>query len=120
MTGPTPNSPRVTGQWHRETDKKLRWRFAHFMLAPLVDDWRGLSLTRFVAIALIIILWHAIEGGHIISGNQVWFAVLAVSTAFGKASFELLLARQNFTQTSTTDVKADLSKIVSTVTEHHS
>ncbi len=49
---PSGRTPRQTGEWHRAADNKWYWKATHFWLAPLVEDWKGLSLTRFLAIAI--------------------------------------------------------------------
>ncbi len=70
--------------FHRDADRPLHVRFLHFWFAPWVDHWRGLSLTRFIAVVLTV---AAVHGSLIheqpITGMDVTMATLAVCTALG-------------------------------------
>jgi len=75
--------------------KARRWVAVAFvwLLAPLVDRWHGLSLTRFLAIYFALLCGHTIEQTHSVSINVLWLALATIATAFGKSTFTFLLAR---------------------------
>lgn len=63
-------------------------------MAPVVDDYKGLSLTRFIAVALIVMVGHEVfvhEKG--LTWIDFWVALAAIATAFGKSVFTILLSR---------------------------
>ena len=63
-------------------------------LAPLVDQWHGLSLTRFISIFCCVIVGHEIfVHEHGLTGVDFWLIIAAIGTAFGKMTFEAVLQR---------------------------
>lgn len=67
----------------------FRW-----LVAPLVDGWQGLSLTRLVAcFCCLVVAQDTIIRGHV--NDWVDFAILAlaVATAFGKMTYTAFLQR---------------------------
>jgi hypothetical protein len=63
-------------------------------LAPLVDGWRGLSLTRLIAVFCCAIVWHeVVRDGKPLSWTDFCVLALAVGTAFGKMTYEAFLQR---------------------------
>lgn len=67
-------------------------------LAPLVENWRGLSLTRFIAVFLCILVGHeVVVHERALTGVDLWVLMLAVATAFGKKVFVLFLSRAKLT-----------------------
>lgn len=85
-------------------------RLVRWFLAPFVDGWEGLSLTRFLAIYFAVVVGHAIEAGHAISGNTVWLAIAAAAIAFGKSTFTFFLRRVSL-QSQSTDLTARVETI---------
>lgn len=90
-----------TAPERRGSDRPWYVRVWRWLMAPLVDRWEGLSLTRFLAIGIFVLVWHAVEDRHNMSATTVSLLFLAVATAFGKATFTMLAQRTSITATST-------------------
>ena len=106
-------TPRFTGEWHRAADQRWWWKLTHFLLAPLVDSWAGLSLTRFLAIFCCVlvghnVLWH----DRALTWIDFWLIVAAISAAFGKALWLAFLARMTNTTTVTDTVTTDVAAVI--------
>lgn len=78
-------------------------RFLLWFVAPFDDRIRGLSLTRLLAVACFVFVWHEIEVGHEIAlkaGTPIrlsWIDyatfLLGVAAAFGKSVVLALIDR---------------------------
>lgn len=68
-------------------------RFWMFCLAPLVEDWRGLSLVRFLAIACFAFVAHTIWEEQRLSWTDAYVLTMGIATAFGKKVFVAWLQR---------------------------
>lgn len=82
------------GQYRRASDMPWYWQLTHFLGAPIVDHWRGISLTRLIAAFCCL----AVAQDTFIHAKQLsWvdFCVLALSvaTAFGRWTYEAFLKR---------------------------
>lgn len=78
----------------RVEDKRWYRRVWEFSMAPVVDDYRGLSLTRIIAVFLMVLIGHEVfvhEQG--LTWIDFWIALAAIATAFGKSVFTFLLTR---------------------------
>lgn len=65
-----------------------------WVMAPLVDGWKGLSLTRFIAIFGCVVVGHEIFlHEKSLSWVDFWTLVLSTATAFGKMAFQAFLQR---------------------------
>ena len=61
------------------------WSGWRWLLAPLCDDWSGLSLNRFIAILFAVSAVHGRLAHDVpITVNDILLAVLAGSLSFGK------------------------------------
>lgn len=77
-------------------------------LAPLVDHWKGLSLTRFIAIFCCVVVGHEIfVHEHGLTWVDFWLIIAAIGTAFGKMTFEAVLQRIGL-QSKSLDVTASI------------
>lgn len=78
----------------RAEDQGWPRRAWEFVMAPVVDDYRGLSLTRFIAVALIVMVGHEVfVHERALTWIDFWVALAAIATAFGKSAFTLFLHR---------------------------
>lgn len=69
-------------------------RVAEWFLAPLVDKWRGLSLTRLIAIFCCIAVGNdTFVQGHTLDWVDFAVLALAVAAAFGKLTYQAFLQR---------------------------
>jgi len=76
-------------------------------LAPLVDGWHGLSLTRFIAIFCCVVVGHEVfVHDKPLAWVDFWLIVAAIGTAFGKMTFEAFLRRIGL-KASTQDTRID-------------
>lgn len=86
-------TPREVG-YRRTSDLPWYWQAVHFVGAPLVDHWRGISLTRLIAAFCCVVVGHEVLAHE---GSLSWVdfcvLVLAVGTAFGKMGYEAFLRR---------------------------
>lgn len=64
-----------------------------FVFAFLVDGWHGLSLTRMMAIYVILWTMNIAHDATLITGNDVIVIVFCLAAAFGKGVFEFALMR---------------------------
>ncbi len=65
-----------------------------WLLAPLVENWRGLSLTRFLAIACYAFVGYEVwVHERPLSWVDLTVLTLGVATAFGKKAFLAWIAR---------------------------
>jgi hypothetical protein len=73
----------------RASDAPRPWyRIAfEFLLAPFVESYHGLSLTRLVAILWAVIIAHAIEATHHIGAGEISFAIIVAAMIYGKKVF---------------------------------
>lgn len=82
-----------------------------WLMAPLVDGWRGLSLTRLVAVFCCIIVWHeVVMDRKALSWVDFCVLALAVATAFGKLSYDAFLQRLTMGITSTSSTTTTTTK----------
>ena len=58
-----------------------------WLLAPFVENWRGLSLTRFLAVACFAFVAHTVWHEERLSWVDFSILTLGVATAFGKKAF---------------------------------
>ena len=88
------------------TWKALRFLLAaiKFVLAPVVDSWRGISMTRLLAASCLLLALRE-QAAHGLTANVVWLMALAIAAAFGKATFTAIASRGSWTGT-TTDTTA--------------
>lgn len=92
------------------------WFFAY----PFVDKrGEGLSLTRFMAISFVVLIFHVVEsnGVHTISANTLWLALACFAVAFGKSTFTFLLSRMEMkAQNQTVEtITTDTAKVIEAV-----
>jgi hypothetical protein len=74
--------------WHL---LKVTW---HWVCAPLVDHWKGLSLTRFIAIFCCGVVYHeCVIHENPLDWVDVVILTLAIVTTFGKSAFLALSQR---------------------------
>lgn len=89
-------------------------RALRFVLAPFVDHWSGLSLTRLLAtgfgVAVIAFVWQT----RTIPAGAVSLAVFALAAAFGRTVFTAALARWTATASVT---QTDTAAVTRTITE---
>lgn len=108
-------SPHARRAMRQARDNVLSWphTFWRFWTAPVTDKPdHDLSLTRLLAIGLFVLVAHAIEASHSIGGNEVILLIVAMSAAFGKATFTFFLSKWS----GKTDVKESRSDTTSTTT----
>jgi hypothetical protein len=74
-------------------------RFWRFLLAPFVDEWAGLSMTRILALGGFAVAARAIFLEKPVPQGALWLYLGAVAAAFGKSTFTLLLSRAQLTAT---------------------
>lgn len=78
----------------RAEDKAWYRRTWEFWWAILVDDYKGISLTRIIAAFIMVLVGHEVfvhEKG--LTWIDFWMTLAAVATAFGKSVFTFLLTR---------------------------
>ena len=86
-----------------ERRRNLPLRIFMWALAPLVERWRGLSLTRFIAVFICVLVGHEVfVHERALSGVDIWALVLAIATAFGKKVFVAFLNRSQWTSATLT------------------
>lgn len=86
-------TPRESRGFHRSSDQPWYCQLTHFLLAPVVDHWYGVSLTRLIATAFtVLVMIVSLRTNHIGSG-AVTLAIFAIATAFGKTVFTAALQR---------------------------
>lgn len=74
----------VKHEARRESDRPPEVAIMHFLLAPVVDHWRGLSLVRFIAILLAIAATHGrFVDDKPLTWQDIVMATLAVCAALG-------------------------------------
>lgn len=88
---------------HRITDLQIgsrQWwieqprRTWEFWLAPLVDHYQGISITRVIALFFAGMVGVSIVMQHgEIGANTLWLGLAAISAAFGKSTFTFLLSK---------------------------
>jgi hypothetical protein len=87
-------TPREAGQYRRESDLAWYWQAIHFLGAPLVDHWRGLSLMRFIAVYCCVVVGQDVAVYH---NRPSWtdfcILVLAGGIALGKLGYTAFLQR---------------------------
>jgi hypothetical protein len=74
------------------------WRFGNrswrFWWAPLVDDYKGISITRVIALLFAGFVGLSIDKqGGVVGANTLWLGLASISAAFGKSTFTFLLSR---------------------------
>ncbi len=74
-------------------------RAVRWCLAPLVDEWSGLSMTRLLAVGGFLLAAESVLREKPIAQGALWFYLAAVAAAFGKSTFTLLLQRTQLTAT---------------------
>lgn len=62
-----------------------------FFLAPLVDGYHGLSLTRLLAVATMAVVWMTAFHEHTLTWVMFWMVLASLAAAFGKGVFVKLL-----------------------------
>ena len=86
-------TPREAGEYRRASDAPWYWQLVHFVGAPLVDHWQGLSLTRLIAAVFAgLVCYVSVRTTHISAGS-VTLAIFSIATAFGKTVFTAALQR---------------------------
>ncbi len=96
-------------QWWIERPLKT-WEF---WLAPLVDDYRGLSITRVIALFFAGLVGVSITMQHgTVSVNALWLGLAAISAAFGKSTFTFLLTKAQLASQSTQSTVETVSREV--------
>ena len=111
-------TPRVSGLYQRATDQHWYWQVTHFLLAPVVTDWRGISLVRLLAIAggAVVPLFDGLVLRNRPSGTDLWFFIAGVSAAMGEKVWLSFLSRNTNTSSSKdeteTKVTVDVAKIL--------
>lgn len=93
-----------------------------FFALPFVDKrGEGLSLTRFMVIATMVLIFHVVEsptGSHNpITANIVWVLAMCFAVAFGKSTFTYLLSRWSRGDTTQTVdvVTTDTAKVIEAI-----
>jgi len=87
-------TPREMAGFRRASDLAWYWQLIHFLGAPLVDHWRGLSLTRAIAVFCAVCVGHEVFVRKLaLTWIDFSILVLAVGTAFGKMTYEAFLKR---------------------------
>lgn len=86
-------TPRESREYRRSEDRAWYWELAHFLLAPIVDHWYGVSLTRLIATAFTVLVMVVSLRTDRIGSGAVTLAVFAIATAFGKTVFTAALNR---------------------------
>lgn len=111
-------TPREAGQFRRSSDLPWYWRLIHFFLAPWVDGWVGLSLTRLLATVFAKLCYDvSVEAKHI-SASAVTLAIFAIATAFGKQMFAEALKRWKGSSASEQrDEKVDVTETIHVFTQ---
>lgn len=111
-------TPREAGQFRRESDLPWYWQFIHFVLAPWVDHWTGLSLTRLLATAFGALACYVSVVTKHIGAGAVTLAVFAIATAFGKQVFTEALKRwRGGSESTQSDSKVDVTETVRVFTQ---
>ena len=78
----------------RDADLPWYWQLVHFVGAPFVDHWRGLSLTRLIAVFCCVAVGNdAFVNKHRLDWIDLCILVLAAGVAFGKMTYEAFLQR---------------------------
>lgn len=101
----------------------LPWSERQWRRLPIVDRETGvLSITRIIALAVVAIVWHAIEDQHPISGTQLSALVTAAAIAFGKSTFSFWLTKMSFNATaadttSDAETRTIIDQTTRTITE---
>lgn len=109
-------------QHHRITDaqygsidwwKTMPIRSWQFWLAPLVDHYQGLSITRLIAVffAGLVGLSIYLQGG-VVGANALWLGLASISAAFGKSTFTFLLTKAQLASQTTQSTVTTVSKEV--------
>ena len=93
------------------TGSQLTWdaitRAWAWLLAPLTDG-KGLSLTRFLLIFIVVTMGHAIEDHHPVSATVTTVLIAVIAASFGQKMFTLFLNRNTSSQAATDAVKVEL------------
>ncbi len=72
-----------------------------FLLAPFVDSWEGLSMTRILALGGFWLVAVSVVREQPVPQGALWLYLACVAAAFGKATFSLLLTRAKLDATVT-------------------
>lgn len=87
-------TPREAQVYRRASDHPWYWQLIHFLGAPLVDSWTGLSLTRFLAIYFCVLVGQdTVIQKHGLDWVDFCILLLAAAVAFGKHMLERFLGR---------------------------
>lgn len=89
------------GEWAARYGLAAPRRAWEFLLAPFVDSYVGISITRLLAIFYALLIWHAVENAHVINNSALTLAIVTLAAAFGKSTFTFFLRRAEFKQSST-------------------
>lgn len=100
----------------------LRWSFGRatpgifwWTVSPIVDKrGEGISLTRLMAIAYTILVFHVVESTHVVGMNILWMVLAGYAVAFGKSTFTFLLTKMEMKATSsaTESITANAADII--------
>jgi hypothetical protein len=74
-------------------------RLIEFCFAPIVDHWKGPSITRILALYFAALVGYVIVSTRAISLNALWLSLASLAAAFGKSTFSFLLQRMQFAGT---------------------
>ena len=89
-------------------------RAFQWLLAPVTEDWHGLSLTRFIAAFCCLLVWHdVVLHERTLTYVHLWVLVAAIATAFGKKVFGAFLQRiglRSASQDTRIDARIDIAE----------
>ena len=92
-----------------------------WLMAPLVSHWQGLSLTRFLAAFIAVLVGHEVMVHEkSLSWVDFWMMLSAIATAFGKPVFAILLSRvglKSSTLDRTENINAKIEQTVTQITD---
>ncbi len=105
----------------RAADHPVYTRVLRFLLAPLVDNYQGLSLTRVLALGGFVVICFVIIVTRLVTWTDFWGLVACLSAAFGKGIWTRFLDKvrlgvsgaqvqtdTRITETKTETIRADL------------
>src|SRR3954463_91783 len=80
-----------------------------FWLAPFVDRYVGVSITRLIALYFAYLVGLSIRLSHgTVGANALWLGLASIAAAFGKSTFTFLLQRMELKSTSVqTDARSE-------------
>lgn len=85
---------------HRRTaDAPWPIRLTKWALAPAVDHWTGISLSRLVTMYFAYRVGVTIAPGTAITTNQAMLALGIIAASFGKSTLQFFLQRTQFKAT---------------------